>query len=719
MKRIPWDRNSILLRLTLFMTVLLFGHSVLLIGALAAGGLLSRTREDAFASLTQKVITPRNYLQSEMTSRWSSLYPYADQFAEMLPPLAAAAQGDAEREERFLTGAMPLLVGMLRATTASGAFIILDNAGAPDHSSLYLRDYDPTLNDDDNLDLYLVAGPSAVSTDWRIPLDKIWKSRMPRAQTDQPFYNKPMTQAQQGVDPALLGYWSPPFRLTPPDIPIITFTTPLPDADGVIRGVMGVEISLYYLQRALPAVGYRAPSDPSFLLGFRPSRDEAVRPILASNAALNHFVQSGAPLPDDSSDTPSLLTDAVTGEPYYASAQSLELYAPNTPFAEEEWSLIGLVPRDNLLEFTLALQRILLWSFLASLALGMACGFAGSYHVTRPIVDLARRVRANRPGSAASLGKTGLREIDELAGAIKEANRRLLDSTVKMSAIIEMVDVPIGAFEYREDDPRVFATDGLWRILSLNEQEAEELYRDKDLFVRRLGILMSRPEPEEEHVYKIQDAPVKWVRINMASAGGATLGVVMDVSAEIHEKKKIRFDRDFDSLTRLYNREAFRRRVIAALENGLSGVCALAMLDLDYLKPLNDNFGHAWGDIYIRTTAALLNEFCPGHCIAGRRSGDEFMLFLHGFTSRADVREAMDSFYLKLNRHSLSLPDGTRRAIAISAGIAWIESADVAYDELLQCADFTLYKAKKTAKGGYCISDEDDGERARPMEADA
>ena len=206
MKRIPWDRNSILLRLTLFMTVLLFGQSVLLIGALAAGGLLSRTREDAFASLTQKVITPRNYLQSEMTSRWSSLYPYADQFAEMLPPLAAAAQGDAEREERFLTGAMPLLVGMLRATTASGAFIILDNAGAPDHSSLYLRDYDPTLNDDDNLDLYLVAGPSAVSTDWRIPLDKIWKSRMPRAQTDQPFYNKPMTQAQQGVDPALLGY---------------------------------------------------------------------------------------------------------------------------------------------------------------------------------------------------------------------------------------------------------------------------------------------------------------------------------------------------------------------------------------------------------------------------------------------------------------------------------------------------------------------------------
>ena len=74
MKRIPWDRNSILLRLTLFMTVLLFVQSVLLIGALAAAGLLSLSLVEAFSSLTQKEITPRNYLQSEMTSRWSSLY---------------------------------------------------------------------------------------------------------------------------------------------------------------------------------------------------------------------------------------------------------------------------------------------------------------------------------------------------------------------------------------------------------------------------------------------------------------------------------------------------------------------------------------------------------------------------------------------------------------------------------------------------------------------
>lgn len=711
MKRIHWDRDSILLRLTLFMVVLLFGQSLLLIGALLAGGLLSRTRENAFEALDQKVANARNYLQGEMTSRWSTLFPYTQQFAELLPPLTDDARRNDRNEELFLTRVMPLLVGMVRATTASGAFLILDNAGMPDHPALYLRDYDPTLNNAANLDLYLVAGPSTLSAGWRIPLDTFWKTRLPREQTDRPFYNIPLDQARRGVDPTLLGYWCPPFRLSPPDVPIITFTVPLLDAGGAPRGVTGVEISLSYLQRALPAAD-RARRDLSFLLGFRPSPDAPIRPIFTGNATLDRLVRSGEPLRLDArSGGPGLISEKDTGQPYYACAQALDLYRPNTPFAGEEWSLIGLVPRDQLLEFTLALRNILIWSFLGSLALGVIGGFLGSYRVTRPIVDLARRVRARHPDSAVPLGKTELREIDELAGAIEAANRRLLDSTVKMSAIIEMVDVPIGAFEYRQDDERVFATDGLWRILSLTGEEALDLYRDKSLFVRRLGLLMSRPEPEEEHVYKIQDAPAKWVRINLAATGDATLGVAMDVSAEIHDKMKIRFDRDFDSLTRLYNREAFRRRVVALLARELPGVSALIMLDLDYLKPINDNFGHAWGDIYIRTTAALLNEFCPGHSLAGRRSGDEFMLFVHGFARREDVRERMDSFYARLARHSLALPDGSRRSIAISAGIAWIESAHVAYDELLQCADLTLYKAKKTAKGGYCVSDEDGREQ--------
>lgn len=709
MKQFHWNRSSILLRLTLFMAVLLFGQSLLLIGALLAGGLLSRTQEDAFASFSQKVDSPRNYLQGEMKSRWSNLAPYLGQFSALLPRADADAALTDKDAETFLTTAAPLLIGMLRSSMASGAFIILDDAGTGAHPALYLRDYDPLLNNGDNRDLYLVAGPSALSSGWQIPLDKTWKPQLPHAQLDRPFYEKPLQLAAPGVNPALLGYWSPPFRLTPSDIPILTFTVPLLDDKGAPRGVAGVEISLYYLQHTLPIANYQARSDPTFLLGFSPSGSDAIHPIFSSDASLSRFVQSGNPLPltKDSADHTRLI-DESTGETFYVCSQKLDLYAPNTPFAGEEWSLVGLIRRDRLLEFTLALRKILLLAFAGSLALGVAFGFAGSYRVTKPIVDLARRVRANRPDSAESLGKTGLREIDDLAGAIEVANRRLLESTVKMSAIIEAVNVSIGAFEYREDDERVFATDGLWRVLGLSEGEARDLYRNKTRFMRRLSILMSRPEPEEENVYKVRDAPVQWAKINLATTSDATLGVAVDVSAEIHDKLKIRFDRDFDALTRLPNREAFRRRVDYMLAHGTPGVCALVMLDLDYLKPLNDTYGHAWGDIYIRTTAALLNDFCPNHSLAGRRSGDEFLLFVYGFPSRSDVLGAMDDFYARLDRHGLTLPDGGRRTIAISAGLAWIESSSVVYDELLQCADFTLYKAKKTAKGGYCVSDDDD-----------
>lgn len=712
MKFPPWKRDSILLRLTAFMALVVFGQSVLLIGALLAGGILSRTRQNALESFAQKVVSPRNYLQGEMTGNWSHIELFVQQIAELLPQKADDAYRNRKNTEIFLGQSAPVLIAMLRSTSASGAFLILDDEGGDTHEALYFRDYDPQLGNKGVSDLYLVAGPSEVSAGWQIPLDKIWKYRLPRAQTNRPFYNKPFQAASGGTaDPALLGYWSPPFRLTPPDIPIIAYTMPLVDGQGRPRGVVGVEISLYYLQRALPAADFRSREAITYLIGYNGVDQDGIYPVFAGDASQNGMVHAGRALPPavPTSHPDIALLKNPNGTAAYASLRPLHLYPPNTPFEGEKWYVIGMMPRDNLLAFVRAIRNILLVSFAASLMLGALFGFLGSWRVTRSIVELAKRVRENSPADNMPLGKTGLREIDELSGAIEAANRNLLESTVKMSRIIELVNVPIGAFEFRHGDHRVFATDGLWRILSLSEQEAAELYKDKELFMRRLGWLMSRPEDEEEHVYKIGEAPAKWIKINLASSGNATLGVAMDVTAETRDKMKIRFARDYDSLTRLYNREAFRLRVEALRKEGNLGVAAMVMLDLDCLKPLNDTYGHAWGDIYIRTTAAMLHEFSRARGIAGRRSGDEFMLFLYGYASRQEVLDETDRFYALLDRHTLSLPDGRRQAIAISAGIAWLDSPDVPYDELLQCADLTLYKAKKTAKGRYCVSDGESG----------
>ncbi|UTW69555.1 hypothetical protein KHA80_22935 [Anaerobacillus sp. HL2] len=71
--------------------------------------------------------------------------------------------------------------------------------------------------------------------------------------------------------------------------------------------------------------------------------------------------------------------------------------------------------------------------------------------------------------------KTGVTEIDELASEIELANKNLYESTTKLSRIINLVNVPIAAFEFKQNDETVFVTDQLKQVISLEENEAEEL----------------------------------------------------------------------------------------------------------------------------------------------------------------------------------------------------------------------------------------------------
>lgn len=707
MKKINWDRESIAYRLTVFMVIIILGQSLLLIGTLVAGGVLKHAEETAFKSFYEKVNNRKDYLQREMKNRWTNMKPYTEEIADILSIFSSHPIALKESREAFFDKSAPTLIAMLRTTMATGVFVILNDefSGADAHSALYFRDYDPLLNDKSNKDLYLVIGSPEISKKWQIPMEGSWKYSLFLSEENEDFYYKPYNNAGLSSDADFLGYWSKPFQLAPNDLKIITYTMPLFDKQGQLYGVIGIEITESYLNSFLPATDLAPQDSLGYLIGIQNEGEDQIQPLIMNGALQKRMIRKDEAfsfISEDEATNIYLLNNHNSKDNVYVCVEKMGLYYNHTPFVGEQWYLIGMMEQKTLLAFIENLKKILLASFVGCMIIGGVGGYFVIYQFTKPIVNLAKRVRQSDIGGTIEFGKIGLTEIDDLSNAIQVSNKNLLESTLKMSQIISLVDVAIGAFEYKEKSKQVFATDRLKDILLLANEESIRLYQNKRLFVEKLQKILDRPEPEEEDIYKIADGPPKWVKIKMLMNKGSTIGVAIDVTEEIEEKNKIKLDRDYDPLTKLYNRRAFEQQIQLRLEDNNLRVAAFIMLDLDYLKHINDNYGHKWGDIYIKTTAELLSQFSKDRCIVGRRSGDEFYVFLYGFENKGEIRNLVQQFYKALKTHTITFPEGIQREIMISAGLAWCTGNKQEYDELIHCADLALYEAKNDHKGQLC-----------------
>jgi signal transduction histidine kinase len=106
---------------------------------------------------------------------------------------------------------------------------------------------------------------------------------------------------------------------------------------------------------------------------------------------------------------------------------------------------------ETLLSYVNNIRTILYMSLFISVLIGIVGSSYISYRVTRPIINLSKKVRESERKDIIIPESTGLHEVDELAEAMAAANNALLDSSMKMNKIIELVDVSIGAFEYSKD----------------------------------------------------------------------------------------------------------------------------------------------------------------------------------------------------------------------------------------------------------------------------
>ncbi|MEG0476632.1 MAG: diguanylate cyclase [Raoultibacter sp.] len=180
---------------------------------------------------------------------------------------------------------------------------------------------------------------------------------------------------------------------------------------------------------------------------------------------------------------------------------------------------------------------------------------------------------------------------------------------------------------------------------------------------------------------------------------------IEDIDTEKREELTLLYNAQHDLMTGFYNKATTEEKINAILE---STECdtethVFLIVDLDYFKEVNDQFGHAFGDAVISQAAEKIKELFRMGDVLGRIGGDEFAVFMKNVSSEQiaflkaqEICDALTETYTQ---------GAVERTLTTSVGIALYNKHGTTYDELYRNSDTALYDAKQKGRGQFSLYD--------------
>jgi diguanylate cyclase (GGDEF)-like protein/PAS domain S-box-containing protein len=197
--------------------------------------------------------------------------------------------------------------------------------------------------------------------------------------------------------------------------------------------------------------------------------------------------------------------------------------------------------------------------------------------------------------------------------------------------------------------------------------------------------------------YRHKDGSWRWLLWSARCDGEAWYAAAKDITDRIWLERQALHD----PLTKLPNRLLLMDRVrqaIARMHRSKQSI-ALLFLDLDGLKSVNDNLGHAAGDEVLIAAAARLAETLRDSDTVARLGGDEFVMLAEDLDSDAEAlavaERAVNALEQPFELQAIKLP------IYASVGVSISHDPEVDPEDLLREADVAMYRAKRA--GGHQI----------------
>jgi diguanylate cyclase (GGDEF)-like protein len=229
-------------------------------------------------------------------------------------------------------------------------------------------------------------------------------------------------------------------------------------------------------------------------------------------------------------------------------------------------------------------------------------------------------------------------------------------------------------------------------MLSLSAKSTgEQCVSDENVRCRESECLTVFEDGELVAVMTENDSLMSWNRIEQAASHTA-----------------------IDPVTLLPNRAHFDRRLAEEWDRALrlGTAIGVAMIDVDYFKDVNDQFGHNEGDRVLRSIADCCREQLRSYDLLARHGGDEFAAIFC-----AQTPEEMDAPIARLlsavNELTLHGNDGLRLSLSIGTAIAHPAAKDCSCMQLVEAADACLYESKNSGRDQAHVTTIVDGQPAR------
>jgi diguanylate cyclase (GGDEF)-like protein/PAS domain S-box-containing protein len=521
---------------------------------------------------------------------------------------------------------------------------------------------------------------------------------------DRPYFRQTMLEQRALVSEPL------PSRVV--NSPLVVFTEPLQDANGVY-GVLGASLQLASYGLIEQMVG-----------GSNPGSGAATMIVTDAYGR----IIAGAPA--------DRLMSSIANEPRFAAAyaqwregggvaetsgQALQqpgLLVSIAGVPGPDWVVWRAEPVSELLAPLHDARRSALSVAAALIALLSLGAWALLSRLLRPLEQLEDRARHLFDGTLAL--PDGWPRVRGEIGALSDVLRQAASERAQFEAVNQLMVKKLESVMAAAPVGIAFTRDGRFELVSaefcrlfgrtepeLLGHDAHELHaatEDERRFNedRRIAFEAAGGYVGEWRMRRA-DGHVFWARlrgrvIDAGSPSGGAIWTVYDIEDEVVRREQLEWSATHDRLTGVANRHAFEAALVRAFAaRPRSMPAAVALIDLDRFKPVNDAAGHAAGDAVLKAVAQAIGRHVRHSDLVARIGGDEFALLLERCDAVAALRVAEA---VRRAVHEVVVTWGERELrVGASVGVAPLtpEMDDVA--TWLEAADAARYAAKAGGRG--------------------